>query len=77
MSGKTKIAQIDVKNLMSKKFYSWVSEFVGLPNHGHVALMDLVRDLFLHPNPVLRKKTRKYRVLDRNSVSMHLYISIH
>ena len=46
-----------------------VSEFVDLPNHGHVALMDLVRDLLLHPKPVLRKSTRKCNVLDRNIVS--------
>lgn len=54
---------------------SWVSEFVGLPNLGHVALMDLVRDFLLHPNPVPRKNSRKYNALDRNSVSIRYAFS--
>ena len=48
---------------------SWVEEFVGNPNHGHVALIDLIKDLADHPNSVPRKNPKKYTVLNREAVS--------
>ena len=47
---------------------SWVEEFVGNPNHGHVALIDLIKDLADHPISVARKNTKKYAVLTRDPV---------
>ena len=49
--------------------YRWVEEFVGNPNHGHVALIDLIKDLADHPNSVPRKNAKKYTVLNRDPVS--------
>jgi len=48
---------------------SWVSEFVSTPNHGHVALIDLIKDLADNPYSVPRKNPRKYTVLEREPVS--------
>ena len=48
---------------------SWVEEFVGNPNHGHVALIDLVKDLADHPASVPRKNSKKYTVLHRDPVN--------
>ena len=48
---------------------SWVEEFVSNPNHGHVALIDLIKDLADHPLSVPRKTAKKYAVLTRDPVS--------
>lgn len=48
---------------------SWVEEFVNTPNHGHVALIDLIKDLADNPYSVPRKNPKKYAVLDREPVS--------
>ena len=48
--------------------YSWVEEFVGNPNHGHVALIDLIQDLADHPTSIPRKNTKKYGVIERDPV---------
>lgn len=47
-----------------------MEEFVGNPNHGHVALIDLIKDLADHPTSTPRKNTKKYAVLDREPVSL-------
>ena len=49
---------------------SWVEEFVGSPNHGHVALIDLIKDLTDSPYSVPRKNPQKYKVLERDPVSI-------
>ena len=51
----------------------WVEEFVGNPNHGHVALIDLIKDLADHPTSTPRKNTKKYAVLDREPVSFNIH----
>ena len=48
---------------------SWVQEFVSTPNHGHVALIDLIKDLADNPYSVPRKNPKKYAVLEREPVS--------
>lgn len=54
---------------------SWVEEFVGSPNHGHVALIDLIKDLADSPYSVPRKNPQKYKVLERDPVSQdYLYL---
>ena len=40
-----------------------------MPNHGHVALIDLIKDLVDSPNTIVRKNPEKYRILDRDPVS--------
>lgn len=45
---------------------SWVQEFVSTPNHGHVALIDLIKDLADNPYSVPRKNPRKYALLERD-----------
>ncbi|CAI8018876.1 Formin-like protein 3 [Geodia barretti] len=50
---------------------SWVEEFVGNPNHGHVALIDLIKDLADHPISVPRKNGKKYAVLNREPTYLH------
>ena len=47
-----------------------MEEFVGNPNHGHVALIDLIKDLADHPISVPRKNGKKYAVLNREPVRM-------
>ena len=47
-----------------------MEEFVGNPNHGHVALIDLIKDLADHPTSVPRKNTKKYAVLERDPVRL-------
>lgn len=47
---------------------SWVEEFVSSPNHGHIALIDLLKDLIQYPG--LLSMTHKYIVLQRNPVSI-------
>ena len=51
---------------------SWVHEFVSTPNHGHVALIDLIKDLADNPFSVPRKNPKKYTVLVREPVSKSL-----
>jgi len=48
---------------------SWAQEFVSTPNHGHVALIDLIKDLADYPYSVPRKNPRKYTMLERDPVS--------
>lgn len=65
---------------------SWVKDFVSTPNHGHVALIDLIKDLTDSPYSVPRKNPRRYTVLERDPVrklfdfstnsSVELYISL-
>lgn len=52
---------------------SWVKDFVSTPNHGHVALVDLIKDLADTSHSVPRKNTRKYAVLERDQVSVYLF----
>ena len=52
---------------------SWVQEFVSTPNHGHVALIDLIKDLVDNPYSVPRKNPLKYAVLEREPVSSCIY----
>ena len=47
---------------------SWVDDFIGMPNHGHVALIDLIRDLADSPQTLPRKSSKKYGVLERDPV---------
>lgn len=55
---------------------SWVQEFVNTPNHGHVALIDLIKDLADNPYSVPRKNPRKYTVLEREPVSLFFFFSL-
>lgn len=65
---------------------SWVQDFVSTPNHGHVALIDLIKDLTDSPYSVPRKNPRRYTVLERDPVrklfdfstnlNVKLYISL-
>jgi hypothetical protein len=48
---------------------SWVKDFISTPNHGHVALIDLIKDLADTPQTIPRKSGRKYTVLERDPVS--------
>ena len=51
---------------------SWVKDFIGTPNHGHVALIDLIRDLADTPQTLPRKRSSKYNVLERHPVRVCL-----
>ena len=56
-------------DLRSNPNDSWVKDFISTPNHGHVALIDLLKDLADSPQTVPRKNSRKYAVLERDTVS--------
>lgn len=45
---------------------SWVEEFVSKPNHGHIALIDLLKDLIQYPG--LLTTRHKYSILQRSPV---------
>ena len=47
---------------------SWVKDFVNSPNHGHVALVDLIKDIVDNSSTITRKNPKKYAVLDRDPV---------
>lgn len=47
---------------------SWVKDFFSTPNHGHVALIDLIRDLADTQQTLPRKSAHKYSVLERDPV---------
>jgi len=49
----------------------WVKEFVSSPNHGHVALIDLIKDIADFPTTIQRKHSKKYTVLDREPVRIY------
>lgn len=59
---------LPLTNISLSFFHSWVEEFVGNPNHGHVALIDLIKDLADHPTSIPRKNAKKYAVLHREPV---------
>ena len=48
--------------------YSWIPTFVASPNHGHIALINLLKDLVHNPETVPRKNQQKYSLLDRGLV---------
>lgn len=52
---------------------SWVKDFISTPNHGHVALIDLIKDLADTPNS-LPRKSGKYSVLERDPVRKGLIL---
>lgn len=47
-------------------YISWIEEFVRSPTHGHIALIDLLKDLIQYPS--LLNATKKITVLQRNPV---------
>lgn len=55
---------------------SWVKDFISTPNHGHVALIDLIKDLADTPDSIPRRNSRKYSVLERDPVSRHWWMVI-
>lgn len=61
-------------DLRTNPKHSWVEEFVGSPNHGHVALIDLIKDLTDNPYSVPRKNPQKYKLLERDPVSISISI---
>lgn len=54
---------------------SWVKDFISTPNHGHVALIDLIKDLADTPQTIPRKNQRKYSVLERDPVRESILLS--
>ena len=52
--------------------YSWLPTFVASPNHGHVALINLLKDLVQNPDTIQRKNHQKYSLLDRGMVGRTL-----
>lgn len=63
---------MDNESTILSVFCRWVEEFVGNPNHGHVALIDLIKDLVDHPTSIARKNTKKYAVLTREPVRYYI-----
>ena len=51
--------------------FSWVNEFVASPCYGHIALIDLLKDLIEYPELLNTKLQthQKYPVIQRNPVS--------
>ena len=48
---------------------SWVEEFVSPPNHGHLALLNVLKDVLNCPDMPQHKNPKKAEVLDRAPVS--------
>ena len=61
------LADLD-EDLHNNPNQQWVKEFVSSPNHGHVALIDLIKDIADYPTTILRKNSKKYSVLEREPV---------
>ena len=47
---------------------------MALPNHGHIALINLLKDLVQNPDTTQRKNHQKYSLLDRGMVGILLSI---
>lgn len=69
------LADLEI-DLRSNPNDSWVKDFISTPNHGHVALIDLVKDLADTPHSIPRKNARKYSVLERDPVSFTLNLTV-
>ena len=51
---------------------SWIQEFVGPPNHGHLALLNVMKDLLDCPAMPQHKNPKKAQILNRAPVSTRI-----
>ena len=57
------------QDLHTQPNHLWVKEFVSPINFGHVALLNLIKDLIDNPTETPAAKNRRHEILERGPVS--------